>query len=201
VDPTPDNPLAMSRRRLRDAVNALAEPIPVWDGGVCRWSDAVYMRLRSSLRGAPTRSVRLVPDSRLPCRADVLTLLIDIDQTAAIWEPNGKGTVERLRQVAGQDRRPQDCELLDGYSATVEAWTVKAAELLGDIAPEVSLRLPCPSCGSRFNYRPNGSGETVRSWALRVSESGARCQCCHATWLPEQFEFLAKLLGCPALPA
>jgi hypothetical protein len=111
VDSTPDKPLAMALRRLRGAVNALTEPIPVWDGGVCRWSDAVYLRLRGSLRGAPTRPLRLVPDSRLPCGADVLTLLIDIDQTAAVWETNGKGTVERLRQVSEQNRRPQDCEL------------------------------------------------------------------------------------------
>jgi len=125
----------------------------------------------------------------------------DIDQTAAVWEPNGKGTVERLRQVAGQDRRPQDCELLDGYSVTVEAWTVKAAELLGDIPPTVSLRLPCPACGRRFYHRRNQAGENVRSWCLQISEDGCRCQVCRAAWLPEQFEFLAKLLGCPALPA
>ncbi len=197
-----EQPLVLSQRRLREAIHALAEPIPVWDGGVCRWSDAVYWRLRGSLRGQPTRSGRRVPDSRLPCRADVLTLLIAIDMTAAEWEPNGKGTVERLRQVAAQDRRPQDCELLDGISATVEAWTLKAVELLGDKSPEVALRLPCPSCGSRFVYR-NHNGENVRSWALRVSEDGARCLApkCEATWPSDQLEWLARLLGCPALPA
>lgn len=193
-------PLKLSLRRLREAVHALVEPIPVWDGGTCRWSDALYWRLRRSLRGQPRQSGRRVPDSRPPCRTDVLTLLIDIDMTAAEWEPHGKGTIERLRQIAAQDRRPQDCELLDAYSATVEAWAVRAAELLGDKPPEVALRLPCPSCGVRFIHR-HANGENVRAWALRVSEDGARCQACEATWQPEQFEFLARLLGCPALPA
>ncbi|MBU3749813.1 MAG: hypothetical protein FGM52_05080, partial [Mycobacterium sp.] len=78
-------PLMLSTRRLREAVTALVEPIPIWDGGTCRWSDALYWRLRGSLRGQPGRSGRRVPDSRLPCRADVLTLLIDIDMTAAEW--------------------------------------------------------------------------------------------------------------------
>jgi hypothetical protein len=42
-----DNPLALARRRLTDAVHALADPVPVWDGGVARWSDSVYGRLRT----------------------------------------------------------------------------------------------------------------------------------------------------------
>jgi hypothetical protein len=36
---------------------------------------------------------------------------------------------------------------------------------------------------------------------LRVSEAGARCLACRATWEPAKLEFLAKLLGLPALPA
>jgi hypothetical protein len=36
---------------------------------------------------------------------------------------------------------------------------------------------------------------------LRVSESGCRCLACGASWGPDRFHWLARLLGCPALPA
>jgi hypothetical protein len=46
---------------------------------------------------------------RPSCWTDVLTLLADIDQTVADeWEADGKGAVERLRQLAMGGRRPQD---------------------------------------------------------------------------------------------
>jgi predicted RNA-binding Zn-ribbon protein involved in translation (DUF1610 family) len=105
----------------------------------------------------------------------------------------------RLRQLAADNYRPQDCSTLDGWTAALEAWTLTAAELLGDRPPEIALRLPCPRCGKRYVYRLS-AGEHVRSWALRISEDGARCQSCRATWQPSEFEWLARLLGCPELP-
>jgi hypothetical protein len=105
---------------------------------------------------------RAVPSSRMPCRTDVLALLCDIDQAVAGWEPDAKGTLERLHRLAGHGYRPQDYELLRGYCSAIEGWVLRAAELLGDSAPVVALRLPCPSCGEQFVYRRNGSGELVR---------------------------------------
>lgn len=39
------------------------------------------------------------------------------------------------------------------------------------------------------------------TYALRVSELGADCLVCEASWLPEEFHWLARLLGCEAPPA
>jgi uncharacterized protein with PIN domain len=89
--------------------------------------------------------------------------------------------------------------LIDGYSVQIEKWVLAAAELLGDRAPAVALRLPCPSCGERFVYRHN-AGESVRSWALRMPEDGCDCLGCRAFWPPEEFHWLARLLGCAPLP-
>ena len=193
-------PLVLSRRRFGRAVAALAEPLPIWDGGAARLLPPVYSRLRGALRGATAQFGRRMPASRPPCHTRVLSLLIEIDQAAAEWEPEQPDTLARLRAAAERDRRPQDCELIDGMTARVEGWTLKAVEVLGDKPPEVALRLPCPRCDKRFVYRLS-AGENVRSAALRVSEAGARCLACRATWEPAKLEFLAKLLGLPALPA
>lgn len=75
---------------------------------------------------------------------------------------------------------------------------MEAVELLGDQPVEVALRMPCPSCGRKFVYRLH-HGDTVRMWALRVGENGARCLGCNAEWETDQFEFLARLLGLPSL--
>jgi hypothetical protein len=82
----------------------------------------------------------------------------------------------------------------------IQRWVMAATELLAE-TPKVFLDVPCPSCGARFAYRRNGSGELVRTRALRVDEDGCTCLACSASWPPDRFEWLARLLGCPALPA
>ena len=191
----PDGPLALARRRLADAVHALVAPSPVWDSGVCRWSDSLYARLRVALAGTAPRKRAQMRRSKLPCRGDVLDLLLQIDTTVAGWEPHGKTTVERLRQLAGHAWRPQDCDLISGYSGQLERWAVLATDLLAE-QPKVSLQLPCPRCEARFAYRRDGAGERVRVWALRLSEAGCTCLACGGFWGPERFEWLARLLGC-----
>lgn len=90
-----------------------------------------YTRLRAALRGRPPVCRPAVFRSSSPCRLDVLELLCAIDTTAAGWEPHGKGTIERLHQLAGRGWRPQDCDLIGGYCDRMQRWVVSAAELLG----------------------------------------------------------------------
>ncbi len=191
-----DGALPLARRRLHDAITALAAPQPVATDGGYWWEDPLYVNLRGALRGSRTRRSG-VRGPRPPCRVEVLGLLIDIDTTVAGWEPHGKGTLERFQLLAGRAWRPQDCDLLDGYSSTVERWVLAAAEVV-TAAPRVFLEMPCPRCSARFAYR-DGGGERVRARALRVSEEGCKCLACGSFWPPERFEWLARLLGCPAL--
>ncbi len=145
--------------------------------------------------------MRLVAGPRAPCSIAALDLVVVIDCCVERWE-SGKGdTVDRLHRLVGRDRRPQNVSMLDDISARLERWTIEASQLLGDEATLVSLRMPCPSCGSRFSYRPSSGGETVRSDALRVSEHDAECMACRANWSPGEFHWLARLLGCEELPA
>lgn len=116
------------------------------------------------------------------------------------WEPHGKTTIERLHQLAARTWRPMDCDLIDGYSGTIEAWVVAGAELLAP-APRVYLPRPCPRCSQNFAYHRSIGGELVRTRALRVSDEGASCGSCGAHWGPDRFHWLAKLLGFAELPS
>lgn len=194
-----DGPLPLARRRLTDAVHSWADPIPVWADGLCRWTDPLYQRLRDALHGGNIRrsgSMRTVP-----CRVEVLDLLLDVDASVAAWMVGGKGdTADRLHQLADYRWRPQDCELIDDMCDWLERWAV-AADLLGDTTTVVALRLPCPSCGARLVDRRTAAGDVVRAWALRVSEDGfTKCSGCAAFWPASEFHWLARLLGCAPLP-
>jgi hypothetical protein len=191
-----DGPLALARRRLGDAVAALADPQAVAVNGAYLWADSTYVALRGALRGS--KSGRTGALRSAPCRIEILTLCVEIDTTVAGWEP-GKTTPDRLHQHAARSFRPQDCALIDQHCGQVERWVLAAAELLA-AEPRVYLHARCPRCAAADAYHRDGAGERVRTRALRVSESGCRCLACGASWGPERFHWLARLLGCPALP-
>jgi hypothetical protein len=88
----------------------------------------------------------------------------------------------------------------DAHCGRIERWVLAAAELLA-AEPRVYLHTPCPRCAQGFAYHRDGADERVRTRALRVDASGCRCLACGATWSPDRFHWLARLLGCPALPA
>ncbi len=196
-----DGQLEPAQHRLDAVVHALVDPVPVWDRGTCRWTESVYSRLRQALRGRQgAGGVHLVAGSRAPCSIAALDLVVAIDCCVERWEPGKGDTVDKLHRLVGQGWRPQDTTLMDDISARLERWTVEASQLLGDETAVVGLRLPCPVCGQRYTHR-HKAGESVRSDALRVSELGADCLACGASWSPEEFHWLARLLGCEELPA
>jgi hypothetical protein len=192
-----DGALPLAKRQLEDAVAAIADPQPAYAGGTCRWADPLYAQLRGALRDRPQRHN---PGWRAvaPCRLDVLALLVEIDAAVRSWCPDGKGTTDRLHQLIGRGYRPQDVALITGYSDRLQGWAITTTELLQPEA-KVYLRQACPVCAARYAYRDR-LGERVRAPALKVSESGCWCLACGAYWGPDQFHWLARLLGCPALP-
>ncbi len=170
-----------------------------WYEGCCRTSPALYTALRAELAGARPVGRVAQQRSRLPCRTDILQLLIEIDSVVASWGPDKGGTVDRLHVLGAKGWRPQDCGLLARYTAEIRGWVVAGAELLAP-EPKVYLPMPCPRCDARHAYH-DGDGERVRAGALRADASGCICGVCRAFWPPDQFEFLATLLGCDPLPA
>jgi hypothetical protein len=191
-----DGPLPLAKRRLSDAVAALVDPQPATINGAYLFTDPLYTALRGSLRGS--KSGRTGALRSAPCKVEILSWLIVVDQTVSGWEP-GKTTLNRLHQHAARSFRPQDCALIDAHSGQLERWAVEGERLLAD-APRVYLvGVPCPRCGAASSYHRSG-GECIRRPALRVSEDGCSCEGCGAFWGPDRFHWLARLLGCPALP-
>ncbi len=159
----------------------MCDPQPERIGDGYRWRPALYSELRCGLTAQPLRRRALQQRSRAPLRIEVLNLLIEIDQTAARWDPDGQDTSERLRAIAARAWRPQDVELLERYRDELLRWTLAATELLTP-TPRVFLPMPCPRCNARHAYHRNTRGESVRTAALQVSETGCECLACKASW-------------------
>lgn len=131
----------------------------------------------------------------------VLASVIEIDATVTRWTPGEKGgTVERLHALTARGWRPQDVATIERHCEELARWTIAATGLLTPEA-RVYLPIPCPRCNARVAYRYNSNGEQVRSRALKVSETAAKCLACGSFLPPDQFGWLAQLLGCEALPA
>ena len=81
------------------------------------------------LNGGGVRRSNVLRSAAL--RVDVLSLLVEIDDTVAVWESDGKGTVDGLHLLTGRGWRPQDRSLIYDYAAQLQRWTVNATEPLG----------------------------------------------------------------------
>jgi hypothetical protein len=196
-----DGTVTLVHRRLADAVDALAEETPIWEHGSVRMLGTLYDRVRRELTGGRNGvRGRRAPGSRVPLRADVLNWLTEVDQTARVWEPGGKGTVDRLHALRGRQWGPDQTGEMTRRARVLERWAQAAIDLI-EHSPVLHLPFPCPACGAHWARRRDTGGDLVRTRPLRVSESGCTCTACGAGWPPEQLEFLARLLGCEPVTA
>lgn len=118
------------------------------------------------------------PGPRLPgWRPDVSALLVTIQSNTIEWQPGGKGTLERLRNLP---YITEDEDLAERAS-TVAGWVARATLCLGYRKPAQDL--PGVRCEKRHltrsGWRTTGCGQT----SLKVREGGAVVWCstpqCH----------------------
>jgi hypothetical protein len=111
------------------------------------------------------------------------------------WCPKGNTTTQRLAALAGASWRPQDTGLVTDMTHIVDGWCESIIHLL-DPESVKHISAACPSCGRAFVHRKDSAGETVRTPALKVvTNQGCTCQACDATWAPDRYMFLCRLLG------
>ena len=100
--------------------------------------------------------------------------------------------LQRLRpSVAPAVNRRGLCE------RRLELLAREGLQLTGDAPVVVPVRRPCPRCSQLWAYRKGDDGASLRTWALTVSEAGAKCGACDGHW--SDLNWLARLLdGEPA---
>jgi phage terminase large subunit GpA-like protein len=126
---------------------------------------------------------RHIPGSSPPLNLDAVDLKNDIDSKLTQW------------QLSKQHWRPQDTELIDTYTADIHLWCKRIDALLNPVHTK-QISAACPHCEHTHVYRHNSSGESVRTAALQiVAEVGCQCLHCHATWTPDRYLLLCRVLG------
>lgn len=193
----PDEALQPARDRLATAVAALIDPqVQYLDGGRRTYLDSRYQQLADAVSGQ-TGTARSGGGGRLPIWADCFDLLNAIDTEVREWRCTPRtatNTIPRLSAMAEKLWRPQDTSQLQQWATRIEAWVLRADQLLYPTAV-VFLPDPCPVCGAAISYRRDSAGENVRQPALSIRYEGARCGECERLWEPPQLPLLGRMLG------
>lgn len=165
-----------------------------------RWvyGPSKYMQLRDAVTGEQLNTGGGGGGkSRPPMWVDSWDLMNEIDQTLEAWQPAFDGvpaTVGRLRCILARKWRPMDCRSIEQITTAIQAWVMQIDELLNP-PRRWTLASPCPSCNTTTVYRRDGGGEMVRQPALQITPTGCVCVKCRASWAPEYFTHLARVLG------
>lgn len=193
-----DGFLPAALETLNDALHALCGPRTQYVEERLIYAPSRYMQLMDAVEGEQVNhGGGGGGKSRPPMWLDAHDLLSEIDQAAAIWQPAYTGvpaTVGRLHWIAQRKWRPQDVRQIEQITRAVAEWAA-AIDALLDPPRRWTLPSPCPACDTATVYRKDSSGEMVRQPALQIGTQGCTCLKCKAHWPPDQFIWLARVLG------
>jgi len=162
-----------------------------------------YTEIADSIAGQQGTQNGAVARSMPPLWVDATDWLHRLDTQTRDWisATSATPTPERWLTQLDLQWRPQDTVILQRWTDTLERWTAQADQLLGNASTALPVRAACPACGRRWVYRKDNTGEWVRTDALSITRGvGCSCAGCRASWGESQYEFLARVLGCDALP-
>jgi hypothetical protein len=189
-----DGNIVAAHIKLTRAVDRLCEPRTAVYHDKTRYSLSLLRQLEEDLAGTQG-DTRTPAKSLPPLWIDAAQLRIDMESKTRSWCSKERGIPARLGHLAGSSWRPQDTDHVTDMAKTVDGWCETIMHLL-DPESVKHISAACPSCGRAFVYRKDSAGETVRQPALKVvTETGCTCQACDATWTPDRYMFLCKLLG------
>lgn len=208
IDVVREQELPAAIDTLYAAVSRLVDNRKELHQDVVRVAPSLYDTLVSEIPAAKNSGEKYrcgVASSRPLVWCDAVDLRTTIDETVRGWArrrttklpADGKfrsSTPELLRAVAAHRYRPQDVDTVADRAAVVGSWSV---QINGLLEPErvKTISAACPACGTRTVYREY-AGETVRQAALQiVGTAGCTCLACSASWAPDQYLFLCRLLG------
>lgn len=181
---------------LRRAIDALIEPRQEIIEGKRRVGPSLYVQLWDA---APLEQItgRRELSATAVTWIEALRLRIEIDQRIELEQPMFRGvppTVGRLREIAKRGWKPSQARYVDRFAGALQDWAKEIEELLNP-QPQWTLAAECPNCGQAIVYGTDSAGERVRKPALSIGPQGCVCQRCRTVWTPDQFLFLARVLG------
>jgi len=189
-----DGNIVAALRTLSHAVDRLCKPRMAVYHDRTRYALSLYSQLEEDLAGTQG-DTRTPAKSLPPLWIDAAQLRIDMESKTRAWCRKHRGIPQRLWWLAGASWRPQDTDHVTDMAKTINVWCESIIHLL-DPESVKHISAPCPSCGRSFVHRKDSAGETVRQPALKVvTETGCTCQACDASWTPDRYMFLCKLLG------
>ena len=194
-----DGNLPAAKSEFQGAINEFIEPVPTLHNGQLLHAPSLYMQLFDAVGGDQAQTGNGGGGkSKPPIWTDALVLLQDIDLMVSVWQPGYKGvpaTIARLRHMSEQAWRPQDVKLIEKMTNVIQSWAIDIARLFNPVHVK-HVSAPCPNCNATHTYRRDNTGENVRTPALElITSTGCTCLVCKATWTPDKYLFLCKLLG------
>jgi hypothetical protein len=190
-----DGNIQAAHDKLKRAVERLCQPRLAVYHDVTLKAPSLYDTLCGDLAG--TQGDNKTPAKSLPpLWIDATQLKQDIDTQARRWTPRCRATTpDRLTMLIQKTWRPQDTKHITQIGRDVNQWCERIMNLI-DPESVKHISAPCPSCGKATVWRRDSAGDTVRQPALRVvTNVGCTCQACDATWSPDRYLFLCRLLG------
>ena len=189
-----DGNIGAAQTKLSRAVKRLCDKRLAVYHDTTRYALSLYGQLMSDLAGTQG-DTRTPAKSLPPLWIDAVQLLGDMDGQTRRWNNRPGNTPERLRALSDRSWRPQDTDTVTKMAGIVDGWCESIVHLI-DPESIKHISAPCPSCGRNYIYRRDSAGENVRQPALKVVTAlGCTCQACDATWTPDKYLFLCKLLG------
>lgn len=191
---TEDGNLPAALAKFRAAVCDLIDQTPKLHNGKLVKADSLYWQLQCAVSGDRPAAGSGTSKSRPPIWTEAHDKKQEIDTGVSEW-CSGTSTPQKLRWLANANYRPQDAALLDKRADTITTWCADIQDLFDP--PHVKhLSAPCPACQATHTYRRNDTGENVRVPALQIiAERGCTCVVCHATWAPDNYLWLCRVLG------
>ena len=190
-----DGELPAALKTFHAAISRLCDRQLSFTAGRVLTGPSLYRQLQDDLAGQKGSS-KTPAKSQPPIWLDNADLLMNIDRTTRGWIPKRRGTTpELLHNLAEAAWRPQDTARISGMAAAVAQWCDQIVALLNPQSVK-TIEAACPTCGKKTVYRKDTAGDVVRQPALRVITAvGCSCQACGASWTPDRYLFLCRLLG------
>lgn len=187
--------------QLYRAVAVLVDDPKEYLNGQLRAGVSWWRRLTESVSATSRREgAKLVPSSRPNVWTPAVDQVKAVESEVREWLPGPDDVPTKLRALAARRWTPGDTETVTRIAERITGMTIDIKNLL-EPARVKTFAAPCPGCGQRWSYRMV-DGERLRQPALHlVAEQGCTCLSCRRHWPPDQFVFLAKLLGCDPVGA